>query len=84
MGGRQILSHRREITSSEGFSFTKKGDARPDMIRVSLPDKGEYKVHLEVSDNEGNTTFENYTLVASDPVAIIKQTPDVGNTSVTF
>ncbi|HCB51210.1 TPA: hypothetical protein DEP21_01315 [Patescibacteria group bacterium] len=84
MGGRQILTHRWEISSREGFSYIKDGDGKPDLIRVSLPDKGEYKVHLEVKDNENNTTSENYTLIASDPVAIIKANPENGNTSNTF
>jgi len=84
MGGRQLMSYRREITSKEGFSFIKEGEGKPDLMRVSLPDKGEYKVHLEVLDNETNTTSEDYTIVVSDPVAIIKANPDKGNTSETF
>jgi hypothetical protein len=65
-----------EITSKDGFTFTKDGDGKPDLMRVSLPQKGEYKVHLAVIDNETNTTSEDYMMVVSDPVAIIKSTPD--------
>ncbi|MEI7919228.1 MAG: hypothetical protein WCH65_03335 [bacterium] len=35
-------------------------------------------------DNEANTITENYYVLVSDPVAIIKQMPDVGNTSITY
>jgi PKD repeat protein len=53
-------------------------------MRVSLPERGEYKVHLEVLDNETNITSEDYTIVVSDPVAIIKTNPEKGNTSTMF
>ena len=84
MWGRQLMSYRWDITSTDGFTFTKQGDWKPDLLRVSLPQKGEYKVHLAVIDNESNTTSEDYIMVVSDPVAIIKSTPDKGNTSTTF
>lgn len=84
MGGRKIMSYKWEITSNDGFKYAKEGDSRPDLIRVSLPWRGEYKVSLSVTDNENNDTIEKYDLVASDPVAIIKQNPEEGNTSSTF
>jgi hypothetical protein len=31
---------------------------------------------LDVFDNENNKTTETFDLIASDPVAIIKQTPE--------
>jgi len=37
-----------------------------------------------VSDNENNNITEKLFLLVSDPVAIIKQTPELGNTSTTF
>lgn len=84
MWGRQLMRYHWEITSKDGFTFTKDGDGKPDLMRVSLPQKGEYKVHLAVIDNETNTTSEDYMMVVSDPVAIIKSTPDKWNTSTTF
>ncbi len=84
MGWRQIISHRWEITSRDGFKYTRDGDGKPQLIRVSLPGKWEYKVILDVFDNENNKTTETFDLIASDPVAIIKQTPEKWNTSTVF
>lgn len=78
------MTYRRDITSKEGFSFVKEGDGKPDLLRVALPERGEYKVHLEVLDNETNITSEDFTIVVSDPVAIIKSNPEKGNTSTMF
>jgi PKD repeat protein len=84
MGGRQILSHTWNITSSDGFKYTKTSENKPDLIRVSLPWRGEYKVSLSVTDNENNITSEKFDLIASDPVAVIKQQPEKGTTSTVF
>lgn len=84
MGGRQILSHKRSLTAKEWFAFAKDGDGKPDIIRVVMPGQGEYKLTLTTKDNEGNAVSESYTLIVSDPVAIIKQTPDAGTTSTIF
>jgi PKD repeat protein len=84
MGGRQITSHTRDISSSDGFKYTKTILGKPDVIRVSLPGKWEYKVSLTVTDNETNTSSESFNLIASDPVAVIKQNPEKGNTSTVF
>ena len=35
-------------------------------------------------DNEANKITENFYILVSDPVAIIKQQPEQGNTSMTF
>lgn len=84
MWWREIMAHNREITSRNGFKYSRDDDGKPQMIRVSLPGKWEYKIKLTVLDNENNKTSETFDLIASDPVAIIKQTPDQGNTSVSF
>lgn len=84
MGGRQILSHTWNISSSDGFKYTKTSENRPDLIRVSLPWRGEYKVSLSVTDNENNITSEKFDLIASDPVAVIKQQPEKWTTSTIF
>ncbi|HKL44223.1 MAG TPA: PKD domain-containing protein [Candidatus Absconditabacterales bacterium] len=84
IGGRQILSHTREINSNEGFEFTKEGIGKPGIIKVILPKEGEYKAKLTTYDNESNEISEEYYILISDPVAIIKQTPEQGDTSNTF
>lgn len=82
--GRQILWHSREINSKDWFKFNKQGEGSPGIIKVILPNEGEYKVTLNTYDNESNKIWENYFILISDPVAIIKKNPEQGNTSNTF
>ncbi|MFA7298823.1 MAG: PKD domain-containing protein [Candidatus Absconditabacterales bacterium] len=84
MGGRQILTHNRSVTSKEGFSYSKDGDGKPSVMRLVLPGQGEYKLALTTTDNESNKITEIFYVLVSDPVAIIKQMPDAGNTSIVF
>jgi len=63
------------ITSKDGFTFASNGDGIPGLVRVVMPGQGEYKVVLTITDNEGNKVSATYSLVVSDPVAIIKQEP---------
>lgn len=84
MGGRQIISHNRTITSKDGFSYSKDGDGKPSVMRLVLPGQGEYKLDLTTMDNETNKITETFYVLVSDPVAIIKQQPEQGNTSMTF
>jgi PKD repeat protein len=81
---RQILSHSREITSSDWFNFTKQGEWLPGIVKIILPKEWEYKVTLKTYDNESNNISEQYFILISDPVAIIKQSPEQWNTSNTF
>ncbi len=81
---RQVLSHVRNITSNDWFKFTKEWLWIPWIIKVVLPNEWEYKAKLTTYDNESNSITEEYFLLISDPVAIIKQTPDQWNTSNTF
>ncbi|MEI6118975.1 MAG: hypothetical protein WCP92_07335 [bacterium] len=39
---------------------------------------------MTTTDNESNKITENFYVLVSDPVAIIKQMPELGNTSITF
>lgn len=78
------MRHRREITSRTNFSTAQEGEGVPGSIRVSLPEQGEYKIVLRTADNENNQVREEYSIAVSDPVAIIKQVPEQGNTSMTF
>ena len=84
MGGRVIQSHSWIVSSKDGFSYAKNGDGKPGLIKLVLPGQGEYTLQLSTVDNETNTVTEKYYLVVSDPVAIIKQTPDQGTTTTKF
>ena len=84
MWWREILYHKRSINSRDGFKWGKEGDGSPSYINVPLPGQGEYTVALTVSDNEKNTISEHFNISISDPVAIIQQTPEKGNTSTTY
>jgi len=81
---RQILSHAREVTSKNWFKFTKLWDWSPSIIKVILPHEWEYKVILKTTDNEWNNISEQYFVVVSDPVAIIKKSPEQWTTSNSF
>jgi hypothetical protein len=39
---------------------------------------------MTTTDNEANKITENFYILVSDPVAIIKQMPEKGNTSIVF
>lgn len=39
---------------------------------------------LSTKDNENNTVYETFSIIVSDPVAVIKQSPSVGTTSTQF
>ena len=82
--GREIIGHKRTISWPNGFSTIREGAGIPDSIRVVLPDQGEYIVAMTTTDNQNNPLTEKFSLSISDPVSIIKQTPEKGNTSVTY
>lgn len=83
MWGRTILWHKWEI-SWPNFRYTKEGDGKPWLIKISLPEDWEYKIRISTNDNEGHTISETYYLLVSDPVAIIKTRPEKGTTSTSF
>jgi PKD repeat protein len=83
-GARKIQSHKREITNRDGFKFTKEGGSNPGYINVPLNGNGEYLIKLSTIDNENNTVSETFSVVVSDPVAVIKQAPTEGTTSTMF
>lgn len=84
MGWRQIISHNRTVTSQEWFNYSKAGDGKPGVVKLVLPWQWEYKLAMTTVDNESNTITETFYIIVSDPVAIIKQMPDKGNTSIIF
>lgn len=82
---RRIMSHKRTIQNATvWFSYTRQWDWAPWYINVPLKWNGEFKVTLTTKDNENNTVSETFILFMSDPVTIIKQTPERWNTSSTF
>ncbi len=84
MWWREIVSHSRVVTSQEWFAYSKAGDGKPGVVKLVLPWQGEYKLVLTTVDNESNSNTETFSIIVSDPVAIIKQVPENGNTSLTF
>ena len=82
--GRQVLSHSREITSANWFRFSKPWDGLPSAIKVILPHEWEYKVLLKTTDNEWNNISEQYSVIISDPIAVIKKYPETWTTSNSF
>jgi PKD repeat protein len=83
-GGRKIQTYKWEITGRDGFKYNKEGSGSPTYINVPLNGNGEYTIKLTTTDNENNKVSESFLVMVSDPVAIIKQSPSVGNTSTTF
>lgn len=83
-GGRILTNHRRDITGPNGFAATRAGEGIPWTLRVVLADQWEYTINLTVFDNQNNQLTEKFSLAISDPVSLIKQIPEVGNTSVSY
>ncbi len=83
MWGRQIMSHTWSVQWGS-INFTKTAAGSPDLIKIPIINNWEYSVSLQVVDNESNEISESYNIVVSDPIAIINQEPEFGNTSNTF
>ena len=83
---RKILRHRWTITNqSSSFSYDSKYLWwSPSFINVPIKWNWTFKVTLTTVDNENNTVSETFDLYMSDPVTIIKQTPENWTTSTTF
>jgi len=84
VGGRKILWYSLDVTSNLWFSYNVAGDGEPGIFNIPFADKWEYLVELTTIDNETNKISEKYSLVVSDPVSIIKQSPEEWTTSTTF
>ncbi len=57
---------------------------QPNTFKVSLPNEWKYYVTLKIVDNLNQSIQKTYEIVVSDPIAIIKMTPERGNTSTVF
>ena len=81
-GSREIIKHRREISWPNGFRFqSEEFPTKPSSINMKLPTNGAYTITLAITDNEGNLTTKTFLVAVSDPIAIIKQTPENPTTS---
>lgn len=81
---RVLEAHSWKITWWNGFSFSKKIEWTPWIIKVVLPNEWEYKIELKTRDNEWNEIFDTYSIVLADPVAIIKMSPEEWTTSTKY
>lgn len=80
--GREITKHRRDINGANGFRFqSEEFPTKPGSLTVPLPNNGAYTINLTITDNENNVITKSYLLAVSDPIAIIKQTPEKLTTS---
>lgn len=59
-------------------------DGSPGSFSVQISQEGEYKLELEATDNENNSIKKTFLLTISDPIAVIRQTPEVGDTETEF
>ena len=80
---RRIIKHRREL-KWDGTSYETQAEWSPTVLKRSLPSNGDYTVSLTTTDNEWNELTKKYRVIVSDPVAIIRPTPDFGTTSTRF
>lgn len=80
MGGREILSHSWSIVGPD-LKYTKTNQGTPRFVKVALNENGEYRVTLTTVDNENNQISETYSIIITDPVAIISPDVNKGDTS---
>lgn len=81
-GGRSILSHHWEIQGVNGFRYmSEEFQGNPQSVNVPLPSNGSYTITLVTLDNENNTMRKSFLIAVSDPIAIIKQSPENASTS---
>lgn len=80
-GWRQILDHNREIKGPNSIILNKQGFGIPGVLKAVLAEQWEYQVKLSTNDNQNNSVSETFTIVVSDPVAIIKQDQEVVTTA---
>jgi PKD repeat protein len=92
--GRVIVAHKWDIYSSNqtttrgtvgtALIYSKSLQWTPTSFVTTLPSSGGYRIRLSITDNQWANTYQEYVLVVSDPVAIIKTNPKSWNTSNRF
>lgn len=79
---REIQSHTWEVEWSNAFKYV--SDiiiGKPENMTLKFPNNGSYTVKLSLLDNEGNAITKSFLIAVSDPIALIKQTPELLTTS---
>ena len=81
--GRRIMSHAWVITSPDGsVLYREENKWAPRYLKpIFLNTNWEYGVTLTTYDNENNVVSETYRIYISDPVSVIRQTPELWDTS---
>lgn len=81
--GREIQSHTWEI-EWKWYKYASDTIAgKPAVITMKLPNDGSYTVKLSLIDNEWNIITKSFLIAVSDPIALIKQSPEQLTTSTT-
>jgi PKD repeat protein len=79
---REIQSHTWKIEGINGFKYTSEIlQWKPGNITTKLPNNWMYTIQLSLIDNEWNTITKSFLVAVSDPIALIKQTPENLTTS---
>ena len=69
------------VGKNSSFHYRKEYENKPGNINVPLTEEWSYEITVTTVDNEKNSVSETFQMIVSDPVAKIKQTPEVGTTS---
>ena len=79
---REIQSHTWEVEWVNGFKYVSETIVgKPENMTLKFPNNGSYTVKLSLIDNESNTITKSFLIAVSDPIALIKQTPELLTTS---
>lgn len=79
---REIQSHTWEVEWVNGFKYVSETIVgKPENMTLKFPNNGSYTVKLSLIDNESNTITKSFLVAVSDPIALIKQTPELLTTS---
>jgi len=84
---RTIQEHTRTIKGddvAQSYVYEKTFNWAPGQIDTLLPYNGVYTVDLEIVDNENNKVTEKYQVSVSDPVSLIKYTPNKWDTQTEY
>lgn len=80
-GWRKIEGHKWTITWPNWFVANRESPWNPWSVKVVLPENWFYNISLAILDNEGNEIKKEYTIIVSDPLAIIKSNKNDVTTS---
>jgi len=79
---REIQSHTWQVEGVNGFKYLSEIMVwKPTNMTLQFPNNGSYTIKLSLIDNENNTITKSFLVAISDPIALIKQTPENLTTS---